>query len=398
MGSETTQPVVRSHSTALLIVVAAVLLLPTLARADSNVRRATGKDGTVFTWDDDSVTRTTNVVRTSGVAGVLPNVAIVASAANDALAPWFLDPQTRLVASGAFGTVTVINANAVTPTVAELAAFDAVLVWSNLAFADADLLGDNLAQYVDDGGGVVTATFANSSPDVFDAPGGRWDTHAYEIVIPHGGTSTGAATLGTITQPAHPIMSGVAVFAGGTSSFRPTTTALYPSSQLIASWSDDSTLVAVRDDTVGARVDLGFYPPSDAVLAGFWDATTDGDLLMVNALLYAANRIPLIPGDTDGDNDSDMADYAVFDACFTGANVSPALAGCVTFDFDRDDDIDCDDWFALGHLWSDIQRMPTPMACRSIIPAASEWGLACLILLLLSAGTLLILRSPAGQV
>ena len=375
---------------------------PAQGRPATEVRPVTagrfiGKDGTVFTRDSGTAApRTRNVARASHAAAGVPSVAIVAAAANDALAPWFLDPQSKLVASGAFASVTVINANAVTPSVAELSGFDAVLVWSNLGFVDATLLGDNLAQYVDNGGGVVLATFANSSPDAVDTPGGRWENAQYEIIMPHSGTTTGVASLGTIMQPGHPIMSGVGLFGGGSSSFRPTTTSLYPSGQLIASWSDGSTLVAVREDTVGARVDLGFYPPSDAVLPDFWDATTDGDLLLVNALLYAANRVPLVPGDSDGDGDRDINDYNVFDACFTGPGVTPALAGCVTFDFDRDNDIDCSDWFAFGDLFSDTQRLPVPAGCRAIIPTVSEWGLACMTLVLLTAGTMLIRRCSGG--
>ncbi len=371
-----------------------ILLTHASARAESVDRQVTGKDGTTFVISEAAL-QTTHVARATNVAAGTTNVAIVAAAATDVLAPWFTDPQSRLIASGAFASVTVINANATTPTVADLSAFDAVLVWSNLAFANSDLLGDNLAHYVNNGGGVVIATFANSSPDAFDAPGGLWESHEYEIVIPHGGTTSGAAALGTVLQPAHPIMAGVATFSGGTGSFRPTTTSLYSSSQLIATWSDGSTLVAVRDDTVGARVDLGFYPPSDTVMAEFWDSATNGDLLLVNALLYAANRVPLAPGDTDGDGDSDETDYAVFVSCFTGPGISPALAGCVTFDFDRDDDIDCTDWIALNRIWSGAGPLPLPAACNSVVPTVSEWGLASLALLLLSGGTILLRRTSA---
>ena len=94
------------------------------------------KDGTTF-----SPARLNAPVRVSvhapAVAAGAPSVAIVAAAANDVLAPWFTDPQSRLVASGAFATVDVINANVATPTDVELSAYDAVLVWSNLGFADA---------------------------------------------------------------------------------------------------------------------------------------------------------------------------------------------------------------------------------------------------------------------
>lgn len=345
------------------------------------------KDGTRFAAPEAGApTRSSLSINTAGVG---PAVAIVASAANDAVAPWFTDPQARLAASGAFSTVDIINANAVTPTPAELANYDAILVWSNLGFADEVALGDNLAEYVDNGGGVVIAVFANSSPDAADGPAGRWESHEYQIITPHAGTTTGTATLGTVFDPGHPIMAGVTSFAGGSSSFRPTSTDLIASALLIAEWSDGKVLAAVREDTVGARVDLGFYPPSDAVMSDFWDATTDGDLLLVNALLYAATRTPLAPGDSNGDGNVDLEDYTKFAACQTGTDVGPVTAGCVTFDFDRDDDVDCADWLAFADVWTGAGSPPFPNVCVGVIPAASDWGLVVLALCLVAAGSLL---------
>ncbi len=346
------------------------------------------KDGTTFSPARLHAPARVSVNAPEAAAGA-PSVAIVAAAANDVSAPWFTDPQSRLVASGAFATVDLINANALTPTDVELSAYDAVLVWSNLGFADADALGDVLSGYIDDGGGVVIAVFANSSEDAADAPGGRWKTHAYEIIPPHGGTTTGAATLGTVNQPGHAIMTGVTTFSGGSSSFRPTDTTTIASGQVVAEWSDGKVLAAFRDDTVGARVDLGFYPPSDAVMANFWDATTDGDLLLVNALLYAANRTPMIPGDSDHDDNVDLDDFANFESCSTG----PVTADCVTFDFDRDDDIDCDDWLALRAAWTETAPLPFVDMCIGVIPTVSEWGLAALTLCLLIVGTSLLRKA-----
>lgn len=275
----------------LLVVVAFALALSSnTAQAQSydNI----GADGTVFgpmTSNVRSVVGGSNLA----MAGTM-NVAIVASAANDVAAPWFTDPQNRLAGSGQFATVTVINAGATTPTLADLNQFDAVMVWSNLAFADATTLGDNLADYVDGGGSVVVAVFANSSTSTGRALAGRWQTGNYEIIPTASGNTTGAATIGTIDDSGHPIMAGVSTFAGGSSSFRPTTTSLPVEATRVAAWDDGSTLVAERNDKVGRRIDLGFYPPSDVVQADFWDSTTNGDDLLVNAMLYATTS-PLVP-------------------------------------------------------------------------------------------------------
>jgi hypothetical protein len=265
-----------------------------------------------------------------------------------------------------------------------------VLVWSNFDFADAAGLGDRLASYVDQGGGVVVACFASSSATAERFLAGRWLTHEYDIIPSAGGTKTGPATLGTVLQPGHPLIQGVGSFSGGSSSFRPTTTAVLPPSTVVVEWDDGSTLVAVREDAVGGRVDLGFYPPSDVVLPNFWDATTDGGVLLANAVWYVAQRPPLAPGDSDGDADVDADDFTKFEGCFTGPDEGPVLAGCVTFDFDRDDDIDCWDWLELTRAWTGLDEPPDFAPCARFIPTMSTWGLTSLALLVLAAGTLAI--------
>jgi hypothetical protein len=83
-------------------------------------------------------------------------------------------------------------------------------------------------------------------------------------------------------------MDGVTSFNGGYYSYRPTTTALTAGSTLIASWSDGMPLVATKEVGTARRVDLGFFPPSNDVDSYLWDAATDGDLLMANALAWVA--------------------------------------------------------------------------------------------------------------
>ena len=353
-------------------------------------RAIVGEDGTILGPRSDVVR---SVVYSSTASGVPTlNVAIVASASNDIADPFFTDPQNRLVASGLFASVTVINAALVTPSPAELQAFDAVLVWSNFAFADRVTLGNRLADYVDDGGGVVLAVFANSSNTLGRALGGRWDIAQYGIIPQEGGNASGTATLGTVHDGLHPIMNGVSSFAGGTSSFRPVETSLVPSATLIAEWSDGSTLVAVREDTIGARAALGFYPPSDIVLPNFWDATTGGGTLLANALLYAASRIPLNLGDSDDDGDVDAEDFAAFDSCVNPDSSVFALAGCIVFDLDGDKNVDCADWQAFGDIWTDPGQPPLSAACFDVLPATSTWGFVALALAVLSAGSILEIR------
>ena len=70
------------------------------------------------------------------------------------------DVRSTLLGPGAFATVDTFDANHGTPTAELLAAYHAVLVYSVYPFSDPALLGDCLAAYPDQGGGVVVAPLA----------------------------------------------------------------------------------------------------------------------------------------------------------------------------------------------------------------------------------------------
>lgn len=220
----------------------------------------------------------------AAVAGGLPNVAIVAAAASTSTDPRFTDVQAKLMGTGRFSSVAIINASTTTPSLAELQAYDAVITWSNVNYQNATALGDVLADYVDAGGGVVVAVYANSTMTTNRRLEGRWITGGYEVIPSASGNQTGRQFLGTILVPGHPIMNGVNSFDGGTSSARPVTTSVATGSTRVAEWTDGKTLVAVGASP--RRADLGFYPPSSDVSAGFWNSSTDGAILMANALIY----------------------------------------------------------------------------------------------------------------
>jgi hypothetical protein len=262
-----------------------------------------------------------------------PRVAIVASAEVATDDPRFTDVQEKLASTGRFEEVAIINAFSYTPTLEELEEFDALLVWSNRNFANATLLGDTLALYVDRGGGVVLSIFANttSTSDRFLA--GRWLDEEYDILPVGGGTlsSGGQRELGTIRVPDHPIMDGVHRFRGGAASFRPLDLGLTSHGQIIAQWTDESTLVGTSS-RFRHRADLGMYPPSNAVLSTLWDPNTDGARLMANALIYTAR----CRADVNHDDRVDFFDYLDF--------VSEFENGDESADFNRDGTVDFFDY------------------------------------------------------
>ena len=215
------------------------------------------------------------------------DVAIVASAHRASWSCKFTDPQEKLLATGMFESVDIINTVLRTPTLAELLQYDACICYSNASASDGDAWGDVMADYVDAGGGVVVAVFANCNTIADRYLGGRWPGAGNEVILPSTGySSPNSSRLGTVHDPGHPVMSGVSTFRGGFASFRPDGTAMTPGSTVIAEWNDGRILVA--EGATPKRIDLGFYPPSNDCDGFFWLSTTDGDLMMANALAYVA--------------------------------------------------------------------------------------------------------------
>jgi hypothetical protein len=70
------------------------------------------------------------------------------------------DAAFRAAIQGFTGaTVDYFDTRAATPSVAELAAYDCVITWTNFSYADQTAFGDNLAAHVDAGGSVVLGAF-----------------------------------------------------------------------------------------------------------------------------------------------------------------------------------------------------------------------------------------------
>ncbi|MEW6470573.1 MAG: GEVED domain-containing protein, partial [Bacteroidota bacterium] len=200
-------------------------------------------------------------------------------------ASWLPDVQSKLMATGKFNLVDILDARFSTPTLAQLQAYDAILVWSDWSFNNATLLGNRVADYLDGGGGVVVAMGALAN---WGQLLGRFDTDDYWCIDPSPDIWGPTTTLGTVFSPGHPVMAGVSSFNGGTGSWRPSTFAVNPAATRIADWSDGHPLVAVRTINGSRRVDLGMWPVSNDAYSGSWLPSTDGAKLMANALFYSS--------------------------------------------------------------------------------------------------------------
>lgn len=200
---------------------------------------------------------------------------------------WYgADTQGQLAATGLFSSVDLWNAAASgsgTPTLAQLLPYDAVLVSPDYSevFADNVALGNILADYVDNGGGVVCCSLAIST---FSPPAGRW-APGYQVITPGANPlylSQQTLDVNSIADPNNLLFIGVGSFKGVSSPHAAQTT-VNAGSTILARWTGGHVLAAASNTR--ARVDLNIFPPSSNVSGAFWDASTDGTKLIANSLL-----------------------------------------------------------------------------------------------------------------
>jgi len=197
------------------------------------------------------------------------------------------DPQTKLLATGRFATVTQVEVRTATPTLSMLQNYDSVITWSNSSYQDSILLGNVLADYVDQGGGVVVMVFADTSFSTNHYLRGRWEAEGYGVLLPTQTSTSSSSSLGTVYAPNHELMAGVNSFSASVA-FRAPGISVSPLAQRIADWNDGAPLIIMDESHATPRVDLNFYPPSSDFNSSYWAASTDGANMMANALEWTA--------------------------------------------------------------------------------------------------------------
>jgi len=198
------------------------------------------------------------------------------------------DVRSKLLSCG-IDTVDTFNARIKTPTYELFGKYNAILFFSYHGFSQVEL-GNLLAQYVDNGGGVVIGTYSNCGRG--NRLEGRWCEGGYDPITLGSTSRTKSLGVGK-SIPNHPILRGVRHFNGGIQSShgdgKPQVGAT-----IIAEWANGKPLIAQLSKFAGTVVALNFYPPSSDAAEGCWDAaTSNGELILSNALRYVAtsNRL-----------------------------------------------------------------------------------------------------------
>jgi hypothetical protein len=170
-------------------------------------------------------------------------------------------------------SVTLLDVQNYTPTSGELSAYDAVGAHSNFPYADPTTFGNNLADYVDAGGGVVFGNFSFVSGWEM---GGRLTAGDY-ATITAGGNGQSPTTMGW-NNPSHPIMGSV----GAVGEYYAASASYAATAESVASWADGRPYVGVSANQ--KVVGLNQYPGNYAV------SERNGDWVLVwhNAFMFVA--------------------------------------------------------------------------------------------------------------
>jgi hypothetical protein len=200
-------------------------------------------------------------------------------------ATWIVDVKNKIDSTDLFTIVDTFDLSRRVPTLTLLAEYDALIVYTNDSPKDAVSTGDTLVAYINQGGGVVTATFAGNIPI-----SGAFEQYA--LLTETSQTST-PSYMDVILDVNHPILKSVLTFDGGTSSYRNNGGVISDGATIVAKWEDGEPLIIVKEN-VGTKnvnmVFLNFFPPSNTMRDDFWDVSTDGDLLMAGALLWVSTK------------------------------------------------------------------------------------------------------------
>ena len=230
-----------------------------------------------------------------------------------------LDVKTKLMDTGNFQAIHLFDASQNTPTLELLHEYSSVMVFSDQEFSNAVLLGNNLADYIDAGGGVVDCTFSNDSPTSSRSIKGRYLKESYAPYYSYGSKEYPNSFFSLYSlDDEHPLLKDVNNFNGGYFSYQ-SDIVLIEGGSRVATWSNEKDLITYRTPSAaGTVVNLNFFPVSSDISLDFWDSSTDGALIMRNALTYVTlcNFF-----DCDGDPSN---------GCETSANTINHCGNCTT--------------------------------------------------------------------
>jgi hypothetical protein len=192
--------------------------------------------------------------------------------------------RDALRAMGDFTTVDDFNAAYGTPDASLLASYDAVVIYGAQDLLDPDGLGDRLAAYHDQGGGVVVAGLANNAG--YSVRGAWRDPRNGYALLDYAAChwDNSAGSLGKILEPESPLLTGVSSFVAAPWGDKTVASSVINGGVVVAEWGSGSPLVVRGVRGNRTLVEITFYA---AYLASGWGWTGDGVAMVYNALKFS---------------------------------------------------------------------------------------------------------------
>ena len=163
---------------------------------------------------------------------------------------------TAIQSENGVATVTSFDTSTGTPTPAQLAAADIVVSIGDSSYSDPVTYGNELADYVDDGGVVLQAAYDNWNSSGA-SPTGRFASGGY-APLSLGPNDNETTQLGTVLTPKNPIVQNLGTFPTDDN----TTTPLASGATLLAKWADGRNAIAVKGRVVATSASAD---PSDSL-------------------------------------------------------------------------------------------------------------------------------------
>jgi hypothetical protein len=213
------------------------------------------------------------------------------------------DVKKTLDDSKLFDSVTNIDVSSTPPSAATFAMCDSVIVWSDTSrsFNYPTEIGDALAAFVEQGGGVVVVNPYYASLTYSNVYSANWDK--YMLMERGSMTSTSKTTLGT-KDMLHPVMAGIGkVETNGSRCYQrssATGSAIRSIAKPIASWTDGNAMMLYGTPNGRPRIDLNMVPVSSTVPTyGCYDPASDAGRLIAQAVFFVASPVKVTPSPLD---------------------------------------------------------------------------------------------------
>ncbi|KAJ6251807.1 btb/poz domain-containing protein [Anaeramoeba flamelloides] len=196
-----------------------------------------------------------------------------------------------------------------TPSLRFIYQYDVIFLYSSIEpFADSKKLGDRLAKFSDQGGGLVISSYralvSNSKKYKKSELLGKITTDGY-LPVKKGLLLDERSYLDEILDSEHPLISQVSKFDGGMLSYRIQTQLIKPSQKKvnsgicrkIAIWDDGNPLIVIRERTNnnGRVIVLNFWPVCGECYGykgkyNYWRSFSHGRRMIANSVRYASQK------------------------------------------------------------------------------------------------------------